>query len=269
MELTTQTNSSNIPPALVLCNPQSSASGTLVSVCVSHHSASAWLCARCVCCRAALDEFGLSRLSNYDPDLSLGTDSSEADASSSEGVSTAAGYSQEDSSTSVPRTDMQRLRQELLLRTRRMVRRHRQQAANSSSSSGSQDAQQEAAAAAAEADDGAAGGSGSEAAGLHQKLDSIRAMIRANSDRWGTTQQSPAEIAQQIADSNRAAAGGGGGAGGGSDGEEGSDDDDGPLTLNPGEERYADPSTVGAELKEMDEIFEVLAKVGREGGLGQ
>lgn len=232
------------------------------------------VCSLCLFCRAALDEFGLSRLSNYDSDLSLGTDGSEADASSSEGVSAAAGYGQEDSSTSVPRTDMQRLRQELLLRTRRMARRHMQQVASSSSSS-SQDAQQEAAAAAAEAeaDEGAAGGSLSEAAGLQQKLDSIRAMIRANSDRWGTTQQSPAEIAQQIADSNRAAAGGGGGGagGGGSDGGEGSDDDDGSeLTLNPGEERYADPSTVGAELKEMDEIFEVLAKVGRgrEGGLG-
>jgi hypothetical protein len=96
-------------------------------------------------------------------------------------------------------------------------------------------------------------------AALHQKLDSIRAMIKANADRWGTTQQSPAEIAQQIADSNRAAEGGGGD----SDGEgEGSDDDE-PLALNPGEERYADASTVGAELKEMDEIFEVLAKVRR------
>jgi hypothetical protein len=154
---------------------------------------------------------------------------------------------------------MQRLRQELLLRTRRMARRHRQQAASSSSSSSKQEAA--AAAAVADADESsAAEGSLSDAAGLHQKLDSIRAMIRASSDRWGTTQQSPAEIAQQIADSNRAAAGGGGGAGDGRGGEEGSDDDE-ELTLNPGEERYADASTVGAELKEMDEIFEVLAKV--------
>jgi hypothetical protein len=159
---------------------------------------------------------------------------------------------------------MQRLRQELLLRTRRMARRHKQLLRL-------QQAGITPAAAAAAAD---ATGEQTVPATLNQKLDSIRAMIKANADRWGTTQQSPAEIAQQIADSNRAA----GGAGGDGDGEgEGSDDDE-PLALTPGEERYADASTVGAELKQMDEIFEVLAKVrsalhencgGGAGGGGQ
>lgn len=126
-----------------------------------------------------------------------------------------------------------------------MARKHKQEASR-------QDVEQDAAAAVE-----GAGSSAESASDLHQKLDSIRAMLKANSDRWGTTQQSPAEIAQQIADSNKAAGGGGGDG----DGDcEGSDDDE-PLTLNPGEERYADASTVGAELKEMDEIFEVLAKV--------
>jgi hypothetical protein len=173
---------------------------------------------------------------------SADADGSEADASSSDSMS--AGH---EDSTSVPGTDMQRLRQELLLRTRRMARRHKQLLRL-------QQAGITPAAAAAAAD---ATGEQTVPATLNQKLDSIRAMIKANADRWGTTQQSPAEIAQQIADSNRAA----GGAGGDGDGEgEGSDDDE-PLALTPGEERYADASTVGAELKQMDEIFEVLAKV--------
>lgn len=154
-------------------------------------------------------------------------------------------------SMSVPDTDMQRLRQELHVTTRRMARRLRQQ-------SSSAEAAQGAAAEAAAAAEPAAG-----PATLHQQLESIRAMIRANADkdRWGTTQQSPAEIAQQVADANRAAGSGGGdGSGGDGEGGEGGDDDE-PLSLSPGEERYADAANVGAELKEMDEIFEVLAKV--------
>jgi hypothetical protein len=98
---------------------------------------------------------------------------------------------------------------------------------------------------------------------VHEQLESIRAMIRANADRWGTTQQSPAEIAQQIADSNKAAGGGGGSGDGDGEGDGEGEGDGGEelLSLIPGEERYADPSAVAADLKEMDEIFEVLAKV--------
>lgn len=41
----------------------------------------------------------------------------------------------------------------------------------------------------------------------------------------------------------------------------GGDDNDEPLSLSAAEERYADEVAVTAELKEMDEIYEVLAKV--------
>jgi hypothetical protein len=159
-----------------------------------------------------------------------------------------------DPTTSVPDTDMQRLRHELHLKARRIKRNFNRQQASSAAAA---DAAEEAAAAAGQGPEPAG-----QAAAVHEQLESIRAMIRANADRWGTTQQSPAEIAQQIADSNKAAGGGGGSGGGdgkGSDDEEGGEDE--PLSLNPGEERYADPSAVAADLKEMDEIFEVLAKV--------
>lgn len=199
----------------------------------------------CATCRAALDEFDLSRFSRYGEMDYADAEGHDADTSSSDNMS-ASGH---EDSTSVPGTDMQRLRQELLLRTRRMAHRHKQLLRLQQAGLTPAAAATNAAADAAE--------ELSPPAALHQKLDSIRAMIKANADRWGTTQQSPAEIAQQIADSNRAAGGGDGD----SDGEgEGSDDDE-PLALKRGEERYADASTVGAELKEMDEIFEVLAKV--------
>lgn len=154
-------------------------------------------------------------------------------------------------STSVPNTDMQRLRQELHLKTRRFARKlHSQQIQDSSSTEAEQ---------AATTTGPAADLPGARPGDLHQHLESVRALIRASADKWGTTQQSPAEIAQQIADSNRAAGGGGGGGDG--EGGDGDDDDDEPLALNPGEERYADASAVAADLKELDEIFEVLAKV--------
>lgn len=99
-----------------------------------------------------------------------------------------------------------------------------------------------------------------EGARALQHLQGLSAVIKARADQWGTTQQSPAEIAQQIADSNRAAGGGGGGGDGAGDDND-DDDDDAPLTLSPGEERYADASTVAAELKEIDDVFQVLAQV--------
>jgi hypothetical protein len=88
-------------------------------------------------------------------------------------------------------------------------------------------------------------------------------------DSWGTTRQSPAEIAQHIADSNRVASGGGrgggddGGEGDGGEGDDGGGDDgaDEPLTLSPAEERYANQAAVDADIKQLDEIYEVLAKV--------
>lgn len=154
-------------------------------------------------------------------------------------------------STSVPNTDMQRLRQELHLKTRRFARKlHSQQLQDSSSTEAEQ----------AATTTGSAADLPARPGDVQQHLESIRALIRASADKWGTTQQSPAEIAQQIADSNRAAGGGGGG-GDGEGGDDADDDDNEPLALNPGEERYADASAVAADLKELDEIFEVLAKV--------
>lgn len=164
-----------------------------------------------------------------------------------------------DPTTSVPDTDMQRLRQELHLKARRIKRTFKQHQASSAAAAA--DAAEEAAAAAGQAPEPAG-----PAAAVHEQLESIRTMIRANADRWGTTQQSPAEIAQQIADSNKAAGGGSGGADGEGSDDEGEGGEEEPLSLNPGEERYADPSAVAADLREMDEIFEVLAKVRLRGG---
>lgn len=96
-----------------------------------------------------------------------------------------------------------------------------------------------------------------------QVKEQLAALLSAvDKDSWGTTRQSPAEIAQHIADSNRrAGVGSGGGDGSHDNDEDGSDDE--PLELSATEERYIDQSAVVAELKEMDEIFEVLAKVSQ------
>lgn len=208
-------------------------------------------------CRAARDQLDWQELVSS---AAAHDDDDEEEASSSSSADTVSGDVDEPS-TSVPDTDMQRLRQELHVKTKRFARNLRRQAAHSSSAS-STDTGVPAASGAAVA---AAAG---DSASVQHNLDSLRALItRASGDRWGTTQQSAAEIAQQIADSNRAAGGDGG-----DDGDEGDDDDeddDEPLTLTPEEERYADASAVAADLKEMDEIFEVLAKVRRTNPQGE
>ncbi len=75
-------------------------------------------------------------------------------------------------------------------------------------------------------------------------------------------QESAAEIAQRIADSNsRASRSGGNGDGEGDDGNVSDDEDD--LKLPPEEDQKSFES-VQADLRTMDEIFEILAQVGCE-----
>ncbi|WIA39428.1 hypothetical protein OEZ86_005530 [Tetradesmus obliquus] len=201
--------------------------------------------------------------------------------------------SSEDSSTSVPSTDAQLLRAKLVKTAQKLVNASRASRFNSSkqhshisSSSaaaaveagaqeqqGKQQQEQEVA-----ADDASADSQEEQQQQPQQpqqpqqqqrrrltvgkqamlQLEQLLSAAAAGRDSYGTTQESAAEIAQQIADSNKRAAGDGG------DGEDGSDgDDDGEeeLSLRGGEGRCADESAVAAELKEMDEIYEVLAKV--------
>eukprot|EP00882_Tetradesmus_deserticola_P011730 GHRQ01012410.1.p1 GENE.GHRQ01012410.1~~GHRQ01012410.1.p1 ORF type:complete len:342 (+),score=189.43 GHRQ01012410.1:141-1166(+) len=186
----------------------------------------------------------------------------------------------EASTTSVPSTDAQLLRAKLVKAARKLVnssrassvsssKRRSQSTSRSSDSSVAeagetrikqqQEQQEEQQQAAAE----------SSSSGQKQVRPTVgqQAMLQfeqlrsaVERDSFGTTQQSPAEIAQHIADSNRRAGGGGDG----SDSERGSDaDDDGDeaLSLQGGEGRFANEAAVAAELKEMDEIYEVLAKV--------
>ncbi|GBF95142.1 hypothetical protein Rsub_07726 [Raphidocelis subcapitata] len=75
-------------------------------------------------------------------------------------------------------------------------------------------------------------------------------------DSWGTTTQSAADIAQRIAESNLAA--GGGGEGGG-DGDGASSDDEGAQEDAGGP--FVTPEQVGKDLKELDEVFAILAQV--------
>ncbi len=101
---------------------------------------------------------------------------------------------------------------------------------------------------------------------VRQQLSTFMAAADERGDAWGTTKQSAAEIARQIAEANSAAnqsgSSGEGGEGGDSgEGGEGGDEDEDGLELSAAEERYADPAAVGAELREMEEIYEVLAKV--------
>jgi hypothetical protein len=150
----------------------------------------------------------------------------------------------EDNSTSVPSTDAQLLRAKLIRTAQKLVHASRAVKAHSSKQlvqigSGSsveaaaaveeiteQEAQQQhdqweqqrQAAAAAEAASGDEEEERPSTVGQLAVMQFEDLMVAAGRDSYGTTQQSSAEIAQQIADSNRRAAGGGGD---GSDGEGG------------------------------------------------
>ncbi|GLC36818.1 hypothetical protein PLESTB_000779500 [Pleodorina starrii] len=88
-------------------------------------------------------------------------------------------------------------------------------------------------------------------------------------DSWGTTRESPADIARRIVESNMAAEGGpvGFGVGGALSSpspegdDESPDDDESPLSLSPSEEKYASLEAMSADIKKLDEVFEVLASV--------
>jgi hypothetical protein len=151
----------------------------------------------------------------------------------------------EDNSTSVPSTDAQLLRAKLIRTAQKLVHASRAAKAHSSkqrlqiaSSSSSETAaaveeeeiteqqaqqqheqweQQRQAAEAAEAVSGDEEEERPPTVGQLAVMQFEDLMLAAGRDSYGTTQQSPAEIAQQIADSNRRAAGGGDG----SDGEGG------------------------------------------------
>lgn len=175
----------------------------------------------------------------------------------------------EEHSTTVPRTDAQLLKLKCaeaahkLVREARSLKHHKQQEQKTQqewSNSGTN-----------ERSSSSSGQQSATPVGQQVKEQLAALLALVDRDSWGTTQQSPAEIAQQIADSNRRAGRGGGGGGGARGGDDGDDDDgegggegdDEPLELSPLEERYSDQAAVTAELKEMDEIYEVLAKVRR------
>eukprot|EP00879_Flechtneria_rotunda_P012689 GHRR01013250.1.p1 GENE.GHRR01013250.1~~GHRR01013250.1.p1 ORF type:complete len:462 (+),score=209.55 GHRR01013250.1:375-1760(+) len=179
----------------------------------------------------------------------------------------------DDYGTNLPSTDAQLMRQKLVKAARKLAK----SAASASSSEASTEyiKLQDGGASSTASGSNSNGGSSNLAA--HQQQDETAAQAQveqvseqlaellASSDRdsWGTTQQSTAEIAQQIADSNRAVSGSGdNGNGAESDGSDDSNNaDEDSLTLSPSEQKYADESAVAADLKELDEIYEMLAKV--------
>ncbi|GIL91002.1 hypothetical protein Vretimale_17049 [Volvox reticuliferus] len=78
-------------------------------------------------------------------------------------------------------------------------------------------------------------------------------------DSWGTTREGPADIARRIVESNLDTEQELAGAGG-----HGDSDDEGPeqpLTLSPSEQKYASLEAMSADIKKLDEVFEVLASV--------
>eukprot|EP00878_Enallax_costatus_P029237 GHUV01031683.1.p1 GENE.GHUV01031683.1~~GHUV01031683.1.p1 ORF type:complete len:365 (+),score=172.27 GHUV01031683.1:103-1095(+) len=164
----------------------------------------------------------------------------------------------QDQGTEVPRTEAQVLKLKCAEAANKLVSEERRTRYRKQ-----QEEQQEQQASSSAESDGSSTSSDSEQhqgspIGQQVKEQLTALMSAVDQDSWGTTQQSPAEIAQHIADSNRQT---GGGSGGGDGDHDGGDGDDEPLELSPMEERYADQSAVAADLKEMDEIYEVLAKV--------
>ncbi|KAG2454691.1 hypothetical protein HYH02_000529 [Chlamydomonas schloesseri] len=98
-------------------------------------------------------------------------------------------------------------------------------------------------------------------------------------DAWGTTRESPADIARRIVESNTAggqvpdldalaraadaelAADGAAPASAAEEEEEEEDDDDSTMRLSPSEEKYKSLEAMSADIKKLDEVFEVLASV--------
>jgi hypothetical protein len=150
--------------------------------------------------------------------LSAATDSEDDDASSS---------SEQDASTSLPELDAQRLRQRHLKATWSLLAEEhfRKTRAAAAAEAAAESAASVPSPATADADadspeeadeaeesvaDAAPGGGSSSVVGRRVREQLASLFAPADSDSWGTTQQSPADIARRIADSNRAAAGGGG-----------------------------------------------------------
>lgn len=168
----------------------------------------------------------------------------------------------EEHSTAVPRTDAQLLKVRFLEAANKLIRKaHRVNYSKQQEQEPQQDQHQQRDGDSSPGDSSSVGSSQEQHAALpvgQQVREQLAAlMATVDHDSWGTTKQSPAEIAQHIADSNRRAGTGGGGG----DSDDGVESDDEVLELSPVEERFSDQAAVTAELKEMDEIYEVLAKV--------
>ncbi|KXZ44791.1 hypothetical protein GPECTOR_62g906 [Gonium pectorale] len=101
--------------------------------------------------------------------------------------------------------------------------------------------------------DGSAGGDGGFTAGVQTVGPSL-------DDSWGTTRESPADIARRIAESNAEVRRDHPLAGADSD-----DDDEegapGEGSLSPSEQKYASLEAMSADIKKLDQVFEVLASV--------
>eukprot|EP00201_Polytomella_parva_P012680 CAMPEP_0175059724 /NCGR_PEP_ID=MMETSP0052_2-20121109/12592_1 /TAXON_ID=51329 ORGANISM="Polytomella parva, Strain SAG 63-3" /NCGR_SAMPLE_ID=MMETSP0052_2 /ASSEMBLY_ACC=CAM_ASM_000194 /LENGTH=167 /DNA_ID=CAMNT_0016325307 /DNA_START=194 /DNA_END=697 /DNA_ORIENTATION=+ len=80
---------------------------------------------------------------------------------------------------------------------------------------------------------------------LDEVIASVTSYGHQHRDAWGTTKQSPSEIAKKIAESNSDAV------------EDASED----LTLTPQEEKYQNLDAMTRDIKKLDEVFEVLASV--------
>ncbi|GFR52983.1 hypothetical protein Agub_g15672 [Astrephomene gubernaculifera] len=109
----------------------------------------------------------------------------------------------------------------------------------------------------------AATSSSSSGSGDEGFLAGVQQVSPSLDDSWGTTRESPAEIARRIVESNSAMAAAAGRAGGLAE-EEGEEEDDGPdvpMTLSPSEEKYKSLEAMSADIKKLDEVFEVLASV--------